>query len=496
MRAARYLLQRARVARALVSERGVSSSAITRSGHGAPVPYTNSVRRLVMTWGFSSGSAATLNGQETAISNGQQAPEKPGPLFQYEQKVETGDLMPGDRNQEEALRALQALYDELVENATAIGLDDPSTTGDSRQRSWSWISLISGSQGTSGPCIRGLYLYGGVGTGKTMLMDLFYEELPENWRKRRTHFHDFMLNVHSRLQKQKGKADPLEVVAEELLRESVLLCLDEFMVTDVADALILNRLFGHLFRKGVVLVTTSNRAPDQLYEGGLQRDLFLPFIALLKERCIVHEIGSSIDYRKLNASEEGFYFCGEGSSVLLREKFKLLADGNIAKPSVVEVVMGRKLQVPFSANGCAYFQFHELCEMPLGAADYIGLFNIFHTLALEGIPIFGSHNRVAAYRFVTLVDVMYESKARLLCSAEAKPVDLFKCCITVADAPKSSSRARRHDDADLCVDNELGFAKERTISRLMEMNSQPYLEEHALTILQTNTKQERIESTN
>lgn len=485
MRWARNVLQRAGVARSLIhggrQRRAICSAS---SSLLLPTPVSNSVaHRLLQASAFSSDSATVLNGHLPAMADGQQAPAKPGPLFQYERRVESGDLMAGDKNQERALRALQALYDELVENAVAMELDD----SDNRQQSWFWTSFISKSQG---PFVRGLYLYGGVGTGKTMLMDLFYDELPEKWRKRRTHFHDFMLNVHSRLRNQQGKTDPLQVVAEELSKEAILLCLDEFMVTDVADALILNRLFGHMFKRGIVLVTTSNRAPDQLYEGGLQRDLFLPFIALLKERCITHEIGSAVDYRKLNTNEEGFYFCGEGSLDLLKEKFRLITDGNLAKPAVVEVVMGRKLQVPFATNGCAYFQFHELCEMPLGAADYIGLFSIFHTLALEGIPTFGSQNRVAAYRFVTLIDVMYENKGRLLCSAEDEPVGLFKRCVTVADAPKTSLRARRSDDADLCVDNELGFAKERTISRLTEMNSRPYLEEHAnLIALRCHTQE-------
>eukprot|EP00250_Pteridium_aquilinum_P015855 c22803_g1_i1 orf=279-1796(-) len=503
MRSARHVLQRAGVARTIIEgdgrKRGIycaASGLQPRPVHGRspslfPHSLAHHASRLVDGSAFSSGSATVLNGEPTAVVDGQQSPAKSGPLLEYERRVESGELMAGDKNQERALRALQALYDELVENEAVMELADSANSVDNRQQSWFWTSFLSGSQGTSRLFVRGLYLYGGVGTGKTMLMDLFYEELPEKWRKRRTHFHDFMLNVHSRLQKQKGMSDPLQVVAEELSKESALLCLDEFMVTDVADALILNRLFGHLFKKGIVLVTTSNRAPDKLYEGGLQRDLFLPFIALLKERCIVHEIGSLVDYRKLNTNEEGFFFCGEGSSALLKEKFRLLIDGNLARPTVVEVQMGRKLQVPFAANGCAYFQFHELCEMPLGAADYIGLFDKFHTLALEGIPTFGSHNRVSAYRFVTLIDVMYENRGRLLCSAEDDPVGLFKRCVTVADAPMTSLRARRSDDADLCVDNELGFAKERTISRLTEMNSKPYLEEHAIAVIQRSDKPEK-----
>ncbi|KAI8565777.1 hypothetical protein RHMOL_Rhmol03G0288000 [Rhododendron molle] len=327
-----------------------------------------------------------------------------------------------------------------------------------------------------------------------MLMDLFFDQLPCSWRKKRIHFHDFMLDVHSRLQKHRGVADPLEVVAGEISDESILLCVDEFMVTDVADALILNRLFSQLFSNGMILVSTSNRAPDKLYEGGLQRDLFLPFISTLKERCAVHEIGSSTDYRKLTSALQGFYFTGKESSALLKKKFEQLIGKHAAGPQEVEVVMGRTLQVPLGANGCAYFPFEELCDKPLGAADYFGLFKRFHTLALEGVPIFALHNRTAAYRFVTLVDVMYENKARFLCTAEGTPFELFQRIVTISDAqqmaPRTSSRSRKTDDMDLCVDNELGFAKDRTISRLTEMNSSEYLEQHAAMLAEKHPSSE------
>ncbi|KAH1201382.1 hypothetical protein AAZX31_17G067900 [Glycine max] len=319
---------------------------------------------------------------------------------------------------------------------------------------------------------------------------------PSNWRKKRIHFHDFMLNVHSMLQKHKGLSDPLDVVAGEISDDAILLCLDEFMVTDVADALVLNRLFRHLFNKGIILVATSNRAPDNLYEGGLQRDLFLPFIAALKERCVVHEIGSSIDYRKMTSGEQGFYLVGTDLSGFLKEKFQQLIGEGTATPTPqeVEVVMGRTLHVPLGANGCAYFPFEEICDRPLGAADYFGLFKKFHTLVLDGIPIFGLHNKSAAHRFVTLVDVMYENKARLLCTAEGSPKDLFEKIVTVSEAknlaPRTSSRSRKNDDSNLCVDNELGFAKDRTISRLTEINSKEYLEHHAAMLAE---KKERVD---
>ncbi|KAL1548913.1 peroxisome-assembly ATPase [Salvia divinorum] len=386
-----------------------------------------------------------------------------GPLMEYGRRIAAGELLDGDASQLDTLGELQRLYDDVVANAGASRLDAYAASQRAASRSWWYLPRFTP--------VRGLYLYGGVGTGKTMLMDLFYNQLPRNWRKRRIHFHDFMLNVHARLQKHRGVADPLEIVGGEISNESILLCLDEFMVTDVADALILNRLFTHLFNNGVILVATSNRAPDKLYEGGLQRDLFLPFIATLKERCVVHQIGSYLDYRKMTSAEEGFYFVGEHVSKVLEQKFRELIGEKVAVPEEVEVVMGRKLQVPLGANGCAYFPFDQLCDRPLGAADYFGLFKKFHTLAIEGVPIFGSANRTAAYRFVTLIDVMYENRARLLCSAQGSPMELFEKVVTISDAATRGL-------SEMCVDNDLGFAKDRTISRLTEMNSREYLEQH------------------
>ncbi|KAG9143719.1 hypothetical protein Leryth_018883 [Lithospermum erythrorhizon] len=463
-----------------VSNRFLQNGGFYRHGHPSC---------MIQTASFADAARAT-NGEVT----------REGPLVEYQRRIVAGELLEGDTFQLGTLRELQRLYDELVENANSCRLDRYAASEKESRSRWLWSRLIA--QPTNSP-VKGLYLYGGVGTGKTMLMDLFFNQLPCNWRKKRTHFHDFMLNVHSRLRKHQGVSDPLEVVAGELSDESILLCLDEFMVTDVADALILNRLFKHLYSNGTILVSTSNRPPDNLYEGGLQRDLFLPFIATLKERCVVREIGSSVDYRKLTSAEEGFYFVGEDLSGFLKQKFMQLVEDHRPYPQDVEVVMGRTLHVQMGANGCAYFSFDELCDRPLGAADYFGLFKKFHTLALDGIPVLGLHNKAAAYRFVTLVDVMYENRARLLCTAEATPVELFERIVTIAEAqkmgPRTSSRSRKSEDSFICVDNELGFAKDRTISRLTEMNSREYLEHHAVMIsqrqqLDEESKQEFVQA--
>ncbi|CAI5976808.1 unnamed protein product [Closterium sp. NIES-65] len=415
--------------------------------------YSGFSQRRFWSSAASSGDALPASAPEVKVF-------RAGPQGEYERRKQLGELRTGDPFQDETVATLQKLYDVLI----GFGGHPEFQLQKRKRRPAFWSLFMRKPQ--SHPPMRGLYLWGGVGTGKTMMMDLFFHELPEWITKSRIHYHDFMLSVHSRLQKHKGTSDPLEVVATEITSETRVLCLDEFMVTDVADAMILNRLFKHLFDRGLVLVATSNRPPIRLYENGLQRDLFLPFIALLQSQCVVHEIQSMTDYRKLAAVEQGWYFTGTGAAALLEKKVELLVGGADLGPVDVEVLMGRKLRVQRAAKGVAAVKFFELCEVPLGAADYFALCKNFHTIAMEGIPIFGASNRGAAYRFVTLIDVMYEHKTRLVCSAEGTPFQLFERVVTIANAPRrTAARSARSEDADVAVDDELGFAKDRTVSR-------------------------------
>ncbi len=294
---------------------------------------------------------------------------------------------------------------------------------------------------------KGLYFWGGVGRGKSMLMDMFVQHL-EDIPSRRVHFHAFMQEIHARMHEARktGVTDAIAPVAADVAASVRLLAFDEMQITDITDAMIVGRLFQALFAAGVVVVTTSNRLPDDLYKNGLNRDLFLPFIALIKEKMVVHELASPTDYRQNRLSGTQTYFTpvNADSRAAMNAVWEDLAGGPGA-PLTLRV-KGRDVVIPAFRNGMARAQFHELCGTALGAADYLALAEAVRVLLLDDIPTLGRTNFNEAKRFVTLIDALYEARVRLICSAAAKPEMLY-------------------------LEGEGTFEFERTASRLREMQA-------------------------
>lgn len=309
---------------------------------------------------------------------------------------------------------------------------------------------------------QGLYLFGNVGTGKSMLMDIFFRTAPVE-RKRRVHFHAFMQEVQERLHAwrqdpaNKDRSDPLPVIAGALAEEAWLLCFDEFHVVNIADAMILARLFETLFARGVVVVATSNWPPDRLYEGGLQREQFLPFIALVGQRLDVLELDSGVDYRLQRLKDITAYHAPLGSraEAALDKAFAELTKGMTAAPDTLHY-KGRVIPVPLAAGGVARFSFAELCEKPLGPGDYLAIAGLFHTVVLSGVPALSAEKRNEARRFMTLIDALYEHRVKLVVSAAAPPERLYP----------TGDGAREF---------------QRTVSRLQEMRSADYIAQAHMT---------------
>ncbi len=307
---------------------------------------------------------------------------------------------------------------------------------------------------------RGLYVHGDVGRGKTMLMDLFFEQ-SEVEHKRRAHFHEFMAEVHERIhgfrqQIARGEladGDVIALTATAIFDQAWLLCFDEFHVTDIADAMILGRLFAKLFELGTVVVATSNVAPDDLYKGGLNRALFLPFIAEIAEHMDVLRLDARTDFRleKLAGVKMWLVPADRAATAALDRAWAKMTGNAPGKPRDIPI-KGRILHVPCSANGVARFSFADICEQPLAASDYLRLAHDYHTIMIDRIPVMDHAQRNAAKRFIALIDTLYDNAVKLMASAEADPVSLY-----VATEGHEANEFKR------------------TASRLIEMSSESYL---------------------
>lgn len=296
---------------------------------------------------------------------------------------------------------------------------------------------------------RGLYIHGDVGRGKTMLMDLFFERVQVSL-KRRVHFHAFMQDVHARLHtaRQSHTQDAIAPVAKAIAAEARLLCLDEMQVTDIADAMIVGRLFEGLLAAETVIVTTSNLAPQHLYRDGLNRQLFLPFIKLIGERLEVVSLDSTTDYRlgRVKAHETFLTPISPETDAKLQDLWRRLTDTEQGEPMEVDV-LGRKLHVPQAAHGCARFSFSALCEKPLGPPDYLALAHNFRTVFVEHIPALGPDRRNEAKRFVTLIDTLYDGKVRLVASSAQGPDGIYPAGDHAFEFGRTASRLKEMQSA-------------------------------------------------
>lgn len=358
------------------------------------------------------------------------------PQGQYQSMLTSGTINP-DSHQAKAVEKLQSLYETITANA-------PPT----------FLEKLFGNK-TPAPCggMQGLYMYGGVGRGKSTLMDMFYDTLPTH-KKQRVHFHEFMLGIHQTLherrQKSGGDSDPLPAIATDIAKRYQVLCFDEFHITNITDAMILGRLFETLFAQGVYVVATSNWRPDDLYKDGLQRENFLPFIALLKDTLDILHLDSPTDFRLIHMENIDVFHSplGDTTTATLHTIFKTLTAGVSPHPTELSI-SGRTLTIEYSAVGVGYTTFANLCQSARGAGDYLALAQNFKTLILDGVPVMNESTRNEAKRFMTLIDALYEHRINLIMGCDDVPEKLY-------------------------VQGSHAFEFERTVSRLVEMQSAQY----------------------
>ncbi|HCX14782.1 MAG TPA: cell division protein ZapE [Rhodospirillaceae bacterium] len=369
-------------------------------------------------------------------------------LQRYRMLVDQGDLKL-DPVQELAARKLTSLSHAIRSYAPRAGI-----------RGWAARLGFSNLCDNTIP-VQGLYIYGGVGRGKSMLMELFFESIPIK-AKKRIHFHAFLRDIHAEVHHRRqlslyeGEGDPIPGMADGIADSIDLLCLDELEVRDIADAMIVGRLFEQLFERGVVVVSTSNRHPDDLYKDGLQRERFVPFIDLIKENLELLELEAARDYRLDSLAEAAVYHTPLGpiADQALDAAWARLTDEAIPVPDYV-LVQGRRIHVPFAAHQVACFAFNDLCGQPLGPSDYMAIASQYSTLLVKGIPSMDDENKDKARRFVTLIDALYDHRTAFICSAAAPPDQLYK-------------------------GKDGGFEFQRTVSRLIEMQAADYIRQKHL----------------
>ncbi|EGF83349.1 hypothetical protein BATDEDRAFT_1820, partial [Batrachochytrium dendrobatidis JAM81] len=403
------------------------------------------------------------------------------PIELYTHLVEAGKLRE-DAHQRQSVAKLEELY-RRIEHYDPPKLPLPEKVKQHIKELFDQKQTVS--RAIRGP--NGLYIYGDVGTGKTMLMDLFYQTVPTPL-KNRVHFHAFMQDVHKRIHKLRVHegitSDPLPLIASELASEAWLLCFDEMQVTDIGDAMILRRLFSELFDRGVVMVTTSNRPPDDLYQNGIQRQSFLPAIDLLKNRCQVHSLNSGIDYRKQGNVLKIYISCPLNIETddIIRRLFNQLRGGTKGNVEAKEISFwGRTLLIKESAGRVAKVSFQQLCGEPHSAADYLELVKHFDIILLTDVPAMTLAHRNEARRFITLLDAMYENRIKLVATMESNLSELFLDKINphahqiIADTHRllmdDLKLSTEQATSSLFTGAEEVFAFQRAISRLTEMQT-------------------------
>ncbi|KAM0449093.1 hypothetical protein ACHAO4_008052 [Trichoderma viride] len=432
-----------------------------------------------------------------------------GPLEEYDRRVDAG-ILRNDEHQRSIIESLQHLHNELRNyHAPPVVHPSPDLLKPAKK---SVFSSLFGNGGGAKATIkdipenlpRGLYLFGDVGSGKTMLMDLFYDTLPPSVKtKTRIHFHNFMQDVHKRLHKMKiqhgSHVDAVPFVAADIAEQGNVLCFDEFQCTDVADAMILRRLLECLMSHGVVLVTTSNRHPDDLYKNGIQRESFIPAIKLLKNRLHVINLDSPTDYRKIPRPPSGVYHTAldQHAESHAEKWFRFLGDSeNFAPRSETQKVWGRDIFVPRVSGRCAWFTFDELIKKPKSAADYLELVRKYDAFVVTEVPGMTIRERDLARRFITFIDAVYEGNAKLVLTTEKPLGELFVSRDEVAetllqtnpsaakpskDATQSvmenlSENVNKLKNSNLFAGEEEAFAFARALSRLTHMESKEWVE--------------------